>query len=226
MMSRVGKFMMAAGVIFVCYAQQISGQEENCQTPSMRLKQQVMTQASKQPELGVDYSKVARFKLISRKTTYHMGEMITLDLAMLNIAGESIFFNELSNPELQVVDDKGKEVKLAPYFIAEGIVNPKQYTLLKPWHMVSDSVQLLSGCDERAFKQASEGLDDEDEKRAFDNNQFINWGRACLKITRPGIYKITAMRTNQYVVVSSCEPETKTAIGTMRSAPLIITVIE
>jgi hypothetical protein len=210
---------IAIAIISSGYSHQILGQATDCS------KQQIKS-ASRQPDLSVDYARVAQFKLISRKTVYHVGEIINLDFAMINISGEPVLFNRLSDPELHIKDAKGREAEITPYFIAESIVNPTQYILLKPWRMTSESIPILLGCDERAFKQTSEGLDDEDDKRAFNENQFKTWGRACLKITHPGNYIITGVENNQYVLTSGCEPNLKTATGAVQSSPLTITIIE
>jgi hypothetical protein len=45
-----------------------------------------LADVKKRRDLGADYGRVARFRLASRKTTYHVGEMVTIDLAMMNVS--------------------------------------------------------------------------------------------------------------------------------------------
>lgn len=45
----------------------------------------------KRPDLGVDYARVAKFKLASRKTTYRVGEMMSIDLAIMNASSTAVF---------------------------------------------------------------------------------------------------------------------------------------
>ena len=49
----------------------------------------------KRPDLGVDYSQVANLKLASRKTSYRVGEMISIDIAIINSSDAPVFFHKL-----------------------------------------------------------------------------------------------------------------------------------
>src|SRR5262245_29970443 len=52
------------------------------------------------PELGVDIGTVATFKIASRKKIYHLGEMVNIDLALLNTSDQPIFFQRLVTAEV------------------------------------------------------------------------------------------------------------------------------
>jgi hypothetical protein len=54
--------------------------------------------AGERPDLAVDYGVTAKLKLVSRKTTYRVGEMISLDIAMLNTSDSPIYLHKLMHP--------------------------------------------------------------------------------------------------------------------------------
>jgi hypothetical protein len=70
------------------------------------------------------------------------------------------------------------------------------------------------------------GKEKEYDEEIFEQNLFVTWGDRCLDIKRPGTYTIVAEVTNDYVVQSPCESNSKTAVGTIRSTPLTINIID
>src|SRR5581483_9295969 len=64
------------------------------------------------PPNAIDYSKVAAFKLISRKSSYRIDEMISVDMAILNTSKESIFVSKLTgfNLTLTAIDESGRKL--------------------------------------------------------------------------------------------------------------------
>ncbi|MGH9932191.1 MAG: hypothetical protein ACREA9_23565, partial [Pyrinomonadaceae bacterium] len=74
-------------------------QIRRCQDPSV---QRGVDDVKARPKLGVEYERVATFKLASRKTTYRIGEMISLDLAILNAAKTLVFFHKLAGPTVNL----------------------------------------------------------------------------------------------------------------------------
>lgn len=188
--------------------------------------------------LGIEYSRAARFKLSSRKKTYRMGEMISLDCAMLNTSASRAFFHNLSGPglTLSVFDEKGSRVEVTPGTIfLEGIV-AQSYSLLNPNSIIIGSYHLLAGCNTEGlglFDDARKEFDRQVcqreinyEKGMFERELFVNWGDACLRITQPGTYKIMIEMRNMHVVISSEKPSPKTAVGTIASNLFEITITE
>lgn len=192
----------------------------------------------KHPDLGIDYGRVTNFKLASRKTTYRMDELISIDMAMMNTSNAKVFFfNKLGGASLTltVEDEKGIKKDMNYYWTTTEVVTEEQYSKLYPNTFVSGSFQLLAGCEgsAKAYLKEREKLfadiaqDKTDIYRGlFERDLFANWGTACLDIKGPGTYLITAEMSNDGVIASSCEPEVKTAIGKIRSAPLKITIVE
>lgn len=196
-----------------------------------------VVEAKGRPDLAINYERVARFKLASRKTNYRLNEMISIDFAMLNVSPKPVFFKELSAPDVRLVayDDNGVRVKIANYVMYQLGVSKETYTLLKPNTTTTSSLNLLVGCKERdAFMKLMNDLFN-DINRArrmgwdvivFERELFISWGDACLDVLHPGAYSVVAEVTNEHVVGSPCEPQTKTAVGTIRSTPLKIDITE
>ena len=136
------------------------------------------------------------------------------------------------NIDVKAYDEAGKEISVKTFEVSQLGIYLDSYTLLDPGLFVSGNVQLLSGCKERAAFEESknkffEGVGSgtsTDSKGVFDQTLFINWGDACLDINHSGSYTIVAEVRNEFVVISPCERNVKTAVGTIRSAPLKITV--
>lgn len=208
-------------------------QKAQCVNPAVR---RTVQDARERPKNTIDYSRVAQLKLKSRKSGYKRGEIIDLHFALLNTGGEPVFFHRLSAPFMKVMakDDKGNEVVITPTIIPMEGVTPQAFSLLGNNKIMTGSFNLLAGCDAEELKEFNETrsrLENEVhqgkielDKGIFERDLFVNWGDACLRLTRPGTYLIEVEATNQHVIVSPCEPNIKTAIGKIRSAPLIVAV--
>jgi len=184
---------------------------------------------AKRPKLGIEYSRVAKFKLTSRKTTYKLGELVSIDVAMLNTSGKPVYFRKLSDQEglkWIMLDEMGKEVMVILNLYVDSFDTPQSFQLIESHQMLTDWPQYLAGCDERAFKQIAELFADKDASKRFENNQFHYWGRGCLKIENPGTYTISAEMKNNMVVVSANELSTQTAVGMISSFPLTINIVK
>jgi hypothetical protein len=208
-------------------------QKTTCKNPELRRE---VYEASQRPKSKSDYKQSVKFKLGSRKTVYRRGEMITVNLAMLNNSGFPIFIHQLSGPFLtwtvQIAD--GKLAAIMPRLIVLEGVGPQFYEYVSNDGLATGSFQLLVGCDiegDAQFSEAHRKLISEMNsatgrynKTVFDRDLFVNWGDACLSLAGPGTYTITAEMTNEYVVSSPCEPRIKTAVGAIQSTPLRIVI--
>ena len=201
--------------------------------------QQAVERLKVRPDLGVDYARVAKFKLASRKLTYRASEMISIDLAMMNVSDAPAFFHRLSRPSLdfKAQDANGKSVSINTYYVVLEGLSPDSYQQIEPGYVLSDSFQWLLRCDDsglQSFFEAREKLLKEERhggealffKGLFERDLFVNWGEACFAVNSPGRYTITAEQSNDTVIVSPRGPAVKTAVGTIRSTPLVITITE
>jgi hypothetical protein len=210
----------------------IPAQSQRCQEPA---KLRSLSRLKAQPNLGIDFKQFAAIKVASRKTRYRMDEIINLDIALLNQSSSPTFFRKnLSGLDVDVraYDEDGKEVDVKTFQVSQLGYYLDSYSLLGPGLFVQGTVQLLPGCEERAkfeetknkfFEGPGSGMST-DSKGVFEQNLFANWGDACLDIKHPGDYTIVAEVRNEFVVVSPCEKNIKTAVGTIRSTPLKITI--
>jgi hypothetical protein len=193
----------------------------------------------KRPDLGSNYAQVAKFKLASRKATYRVGEMITIDVAIMNVSDAPVFLHKLNRPSLKLKaqDRKGASVSINDYYtVLEGVA-PQSFRRIEAGHILFESFQLLAGCDDANLKarfEASKKLEEEEHgggervffKGLFERDLFVNFGQSCFSANTPGTYTITAEQSNDTVVVSSNRPKVKSAVGTIRSTPLTLTIIE
>lgn len=202
---------------------QISGAGN--QAPPEGAERPRVTRASNRPDLGADISQVAKFKLASRKAEYRLGEMITIDAAMLNVADAPVFFRELTMVmRLQALNSKGEKAEVVQYVIPLMVASPDSYSLLKPGEMTADSYDILAGCDDRHFDISKEQFGVQDDRAAFERDRFVTFGQACLDVTRPGTYTLTATVNNDFVMVSPAGTPYKTAAGKISSIPITITI--
>lgn len=179
--------------------------------------------AKSRPDLSVKFDSVAQLKIAVRKSTFHIGEMIDLNIAVLNSSKKGVFFPLMLDPQIDVQSPSDESVKVRLYGTAERTMVPSSFTLLAPSEADTASFQLLAGCDRRAFSKSNSA---DNDRIAFDENLFVNWGRACLSLTRPGTYVLTAEIHNDYVIVSRRHEDTKSAVGKIRSNPLTITIVD
>lgn len=213
----------------------VNAQNKGC-GQAERSNRRYIARASKQPHLGVDYGRVAKLKLASRKTTYRLDELMSLDLALLNTAATPVFSKDLtaSSVRLTAQRENGARVRVFEFVVQQPGAAREQYGLLNANGMIAAPVQLLVGCEvEAAFTKAkNESLNESRMAGAtldpalFEHNLFVTWGDFCLNAVQPGKYVITAEVTNEFVLGSPCEPNIKTMVGTLRSAPLTITIME
>lgn len=226
--------LMVITVSLLCVQQLSTAQIPSCRNPAIR---RGVEELKARPKLGVEYANVAELKLTSRKTNYQVGEILSLDLAILNGGKNPIFVHKLAGPTINVSarTDKGAEIAVIPSVIAlEGVI-PDSYALLQPDEIAVGSLQMLAGCNVEAFlgfTESREVLNRDVQtgkvrygRGQFDRNLFVNWGDICLRTDHPGTFMITVTITNSQVVTSSCEPKVQTAVGEIRSAPLAITII-
>lgn len=195
-------------------------------------------EVKKRPDLGVDYGTVAKFKLASRRTTYRIGEMIGIDLAIMNTLDTPVFFHELSRPSIELVarDEKGAEVSINSYTTALEATAPRSYLQIEPGHLLVASFRVLAGCtsDLSVFTDQRDKVIREEFgrgeaayfKRVFQDLLFVDWGQACLSVKAPGRYTLTAEQMNDTVLVSSKRPKVRTAVGTIRSTSLTVTITQ
>jgi hypothetical protein len=164
--------------------------------------------------------------------------MITLDVALLNTGNTPIFIHKLDFPSVELTerDEQGGEAHIRlDATILEGITS-ESYSLLQPHGMLVKSFLIFTKCadsDRIAHIQARLKLDEDErdrhveyQKALFDRNLFVNWGDACLDISGPGAHLITAQVSNDHVMVSSAGPKLRTAVGTIRTSPLRVTIVK
>lgn len=227
--------VFVTAVAVLGYHQVVLSQARRCRDASLR---RTVSDVQERPRLGIEYSRVAQFKLASRKRSYRVGEMFSLDVAMLNTANAQVFFHKLSGPTLTIKahDNRGAEVTVTPTSIDLEAILPQSYLLLDSNEIIVGSLQVLAGCNVEgvaAFDEARQKFNEDVHqgrvkygKGLFERNLFINWGEVCLRLMQPGTYTITIEITNRHVIVSSCEPNLKTAVGNITSTPLTITITE
>lgn len=186
-----------------------------------------VSRAAKRPDLTLPISEVSSLKIASRKSSYRIGEMIRIDIAILNRSNLPLYVRNLSWASLSLLEaNESRPIPINRYMLIDRLVTPEGFEILMPGEFAERSVDILSVCDPRAFEQTYPSEDADAETRQFEQGQFINFGNACLKDLKGGTYKFTAVLQNGYVVISQKTLNHKTATGSIISAPLVISIIE
>lgn len=215
------KSVLMTSIMVICLGYIPSLAQESYSANTTR--RPTLKRVGQNPELGIDYALTAKLKVASRKTTYRVGEMITLDIALLNTSDRKVFFHVLNEPKLQVTDKTGKITDVILSMPVYKAVTPDSYEIVNPKEITNRTYMLLAGCDE-AVGSIDWGADITDAE-IFEKERFISRGQACLKLSSPGEYTIVAKQSNQFVIVSG-RKNIKTAIGTISSPPFSITIID
>jgi hypothetical protein len=182
----------------------------------------VLEAANKRPDLAIDIVKSAELKIAVRKNIYSIGEMLILDIAMLNLGqSNDIYLPPIKKVELTITNQKGQSI-LIPYFLKTA---SQSVASINQNRLETDLVMLLIGCTERPFQVNSELSNEYNSENVFAKNLFLTWGDACLDVKNKSKIKIVAQIENNLVLVTNQKPILKTAVGKLVSNNLNLSVI-
>ena len=204
----------------VCSQSLISAEKRTNQRSSTK---DSLQPADNKPDLAIEYARVSKIKLASRKRTYKLGEMISLDVALLNTSTVPTFFHRFLQPNFYVKNPPAQFKPVLPYVLIEAPASLDSYVLLQPGEITASYFELLAGCDKRASDNISES---KDSRKRFEENRFVNWGDLCLNVDRRGLYDIVVEQGNNDVVVQENTSNVKTAVGTTRSDAFTIEIVK
>jgi hypothetical protein len=159
--------------------QGVSMWRQTTQSPN---QDEVVVLADKRPEHSVGYSSTAQLKLASRKGRYRIGDLMSLDTALINVSDKPLFLRELSAVRFSVRDNKRNEVEVVKYVQTSLDVTLDSFQLVQPGDMITDTIQILLGCNKQVFENIKLMQDAKDDRKTFDQSLFVSWGHACLDI--------------------------------------------
>src|ERR1041384_1626897 len=113
------------------------------------------------PDLAAKFDDVAQLKIASRKSLFHVGEMITIDIALLNTSSQPLFFRKPVEMHINVVTGTGQQMIVQEYVVIDRAIVPASFVRLSPGEIIVNSFQLLAGCDKRAFAQIASTADED-----------------------------------------------------------------
>lgn len=183
-----------------------------------RIKKLGISPVTFRPQLKIDYSKVSELIALSRKKEYYSGEMISIDINLLNNSKDPVYFRDLVRfAEIYVQDSEGKIIPVDLSANIDFFLSDESFTLLAGGEYAAAHISFFLGCN-------SEGDRSFIVKRGelFEKKPFISYGRGCIKIKKDGKYKIKAYISNDIVVTKN--ESYKTAAGTLESAAFEIIV--
>jgi hypothetical protein len=183
---------------------------------------QSVERADSHRHLAATFADVAKLKIVARKTNYHVGEMITVDIALLSTSSRPLLVPRLSEVRFSIRNSGGQSIAVQGYGVADRALVPSAFVRLPPNEMILRSFQLLVGCDRRAFSQAM--AVEHDSATLFGRGLFLSWGDACLPIDHSITLTISAEIKNAFVVFS--REKDKTAVGTINSNTLELRIDE
>jgi hypothetical protein len=105
--------------------------------------------ANLRPDLAVDAVSVTKCKLASRKTSYRLGEVITLDLAVMNASEKPVFLCDPRSTEVvfNAVDTHGKQVPIGTYSLILHGPTVDSYRSADPGDAIFSHFYVLAGYD-------------------------------------------------------------------------------
>jgi hypothetical protein len=181
----------------------------------------LLVDSKSRPDLAVPIEKVMKLKAVVRKHRFARGEMLILDIAILNFGDGPYYTPSVKSAELSIRNGN-RNLGITPYVISETTRPIVQQGSKK---IESDSQMLLVGCQERPFQLQRQLSTEYDETQIFVKSLFTNWGDACLNISRPSRLSITVTLENDRVVVGQGgATNIRTAVGRLESEPVIIQV--
>ena len=185
-------------------------------------RKQKVERAESQPGLAANIDDVAELKIASRKLVFQLGEMITLDVALLNRSPRPAFFRKLSDLSIVVLSSTGQTLPIQEYGVVDRAMTSAAFVQLQPGEISVQSFHLLAGCDKRAFHQFNSTEDD--DLTVFKRGLFLNWGDACLPIMQPESYTLSAHLKNSFVLLPMRSGRLRTAVGAIKSNSLEMTI--
>jgi hypothetical protein len=166
-------------------------------------------------DTAVSYQTVAKFKTHSRKKEYRNGELISIDLAMLNKSPNPLRLLDLEYQEEIIVRDlQGNKIKSFSFYSFPSRI--PSYTILNSGEYASTHLVFSVGCS----KERSQFKNMEEE---FNKDAFTYNGQGCIEIKESGKYLLSAKISNSDI---ETDKTTQTAVGTMESTPFEINVVE
>lgn len=169
--------------------------------------------ASERPDLTVIISSVAKLKIGLRKKAYRLGEMLTVDAAILSTTESPVFVPSIKSVSIFVGD------KIIPYSIT---YRTTALSRMAPRELETVSVSYVIGCSETPFKILTAKNTGLGSTSVFENDLFVSWGQGCINVTDKTSLKIHAELSNEQVVISDDSSNTKSAVGRLNSPALEI----
>ena len=118
----------------------------------------------------------------------------------------------------------GQKTMVQAYGVAERAVIPASFVPLPPGEIIVHSFQLLPGCDKRAFAQIASS--EENDRAVFNRGSFLSWGDACLPSPQPQTYTLSFELKNNFVLLPLGRRDLRSAVGTIGSNSLNITILD
>lgn len=182
--------------------------------------------ADKRPDLAISFNQSARLKLASRKNEYRIGDLISLDAALINISEEKIFLRKLRTIRFYAHDTLGEEIDFEKYIYINTDISPDSFQLVRPGETILHTANFLVGCNKQALESIGAMVDAKDGEARLDENLFVTWGEGCLDVKGPGTYVLFAKHSNDYVMVPAGSRSFRTASGSVKSPLFTILVRE
>jgi len=178
----------------------------------------------KRPDLAENYDGIAELKITSFKQKYRLGEIMKIDAALLNKSKKPIFFHKFWNSRIYLIQESAKTESVT-YLVVDRALSNRNYLLVEPAEYYDETFDILLGCPREAFDAMNQRLSAESSQKAFEQGLFVNWGDACLPVNSVGEYLVELSVLNNRVALPTNKSKIKTAVGTLKSNSLKISVV-
>ncbi len=175
-------------------------------------------------------------KIASRKVKYRVNDLISLDLALLNLSSEPLYALRPQNEtvELSMHDSQGGKILTGRYEVNQLGYSTRLFSFLVPRNYSVGTINVLLGCEIPSIymKQFNEKkntlVSNPDYGRLLvAEGMFVSFGDFCADVKRPGSYSIKAelMASSRVVHFPNCKDGTRTLNAEIESKPFTIEVI-
>lgn len=181
-------------------------------------------EANKHPDLVSDLSKTSVVRIFLAKKTYHLEELLALDVGLLvNDFDKSYYPNQLAF-RIRVTDQNNNRIAIKNLLSVE---NPSIFERQKN-ALIKGSSLILVGCENETIGDLSRRMNDvknnENNLRVLlDSDLYRTSPENCIDVNGPATLSIQVEVYNDWVVTND-KADSRTAVGKVTSNVLRVTI--
>lgn len=179
--------------------------------------------ADSRRDLSLDISTIGELKAYLLKSTYHMHEIMLLDVASLARSDADVYFPADLDVTILVTGPGNKPVALNGYVYADfaktSFLRTRSALVFRPF-------KIEIGCRDKVLNVPNQILNSPDLGVVFENDLFQSIPDGCIDISTEQNLTLTVEIENNKVAVPKSGDPIKTATGSLKSKPLSLSILK